>query len=195
MMSGEFEIEDEMNPRGAMPLIDLRPKTLAESDEEWLNDNDPYSGAECRRLGLDRVNAVMYDAGFSFSDMSELNQGIRKVLISLCETKINAMDYLTEADRKTLMTELYAKSNAELAAGLVEWQVNGIVLDQTFFGDARPGVGDNVSTGQKVAKVICSDCVLRSRCLETALSRREQYGIWGGLTPTERRRIIGGGGN
>jgi hypothetical protein len=34
-------------------------------------------------------------------------------------------------------------------------------------------------------------CPIRARCLEVALARHEQHGIYGGMTPSERRRISG----
>jgi WhiB family redox-sensing transcriptional regulator len=40
------------------------------------------------------------------------------------------------------------------------------------------------------AKAVCAVCVVRTPCLEYALSNREHDGIWGGATEKERRRII-----
>ncbi len=37
-----------------------------------------------------------------------------------------------------------------------------------------------------LAKQICSWCPVMDECLADAMSRREQYGIWGGLTEVER---------
>jgi len=39
------------------------------------------------------------------------------------------------------------------------------------------------------AKRICSTCEVRSECLEYALEHDERFGIWGGLSERERRRI------
>jgi WhiB family redox-sensing transcriptional regulator len=54
------------------------------------------------------------------------------------------------------------------------------------------GLDESESTVEKrsreeEAKSICSDCRVRSECLQHALDAREQYGIWGGLTELERR--------
>jgi WhiB family transcriptional regulator, redox-sensing transcriptional regulator len=40
------------------------------------------------------------------------------------------------------------------------------------------------------AKSICNVCPVNSECLEYALTIREPYGIWGGLTETERRGML-----
>jgi len=40
------------------------------------------------------------------------------------------------------------------------------------------------------AKAICAECPVREACLEYALAAREKYGVWGGLTERERRRIL-----
>ena len=36
------------------------------------------------------------------------------------------------------------------------------------------------------AKAICANCPVSNDCLEDALSRNEEFGIWGGLNPQER---------
>lgn len=39
------------------------------------------------------------------------------------------------------------------------------------------------------AKKVCAACNVRSECLEYALSNDERFGIWGGLSERERRRL------
>ncbi|NHD18981.1 MULTISPECIES: WhiB family transcriptional regulator [Actinopolyspora] len=39
------------------------------------------------------------------------------------------------------------------------------------------------------AKRICAGCEVRSECLEYALEHDERFGIWGGLSERERRRL------
>jgi WhiB family redox-sensing transcriptional regulator len=39
------------------------------------------------------------------------------------------------------------------------------------------------------AKRICTSCEVRSQCLEYALQNDERFGIWGGLSERERRRL------
>jgi WhiB family redox-sensing transcriptional regulator len=39
------------------------------------------------------------------------------------------------------------------------------------------------------AKRICQGCEVRDRCLEYALANDERFGIWGGLSERERRRL------
>lgn len=39
------------------------------------------------------------------------------------------------------------------------------------------------------AKAICATCPVREECLEFALLTRQEDGIWGGTTETERRRL------
>lgn len=40
------------------------------------------------------------------------------------------------------------------------------------------------------AKEICRGCVVREECLEYALVNGENFGIWGGMSVRERKRII-----
>ncbi|WP_407685598.1 WhiB family transcriptional regulator [Mycobacterium sp. HUMS_1102779] len=39
------------------------------------------------------------------------------------------------------------------------------------------------------AKKICLGCEVRSECLDYALAHDERFGIWGGLSERERRRL------
>ncbi|MDZ4046093.1 MAG: WhiB family transcriptional regulator [Rhodoglobus sp.] len=39
------------------------------------------------------------------------------------------------------------------------------------------------------AKKICSSCEVRTQCLEYALENDERFGIWGGLSERERRKL------
>jgi WhiB family redox-sensing transcriptional regulator len=48
-----------------------------------------------------------------------------------------------------------------------------------------PDKGGSVAT----AKRICATCDVRQDCLDYALTNGEKYGIWGGATVRERRRL------
>jgi WhiB family redox-sensing transcriptional regulator len=41
----------------------------------------------------------------------------------------------------------------------------------------------------KEAKRICAGCEVRAECLEYALANDERFGIWGGLSERERRKL------
>jgi WhiB family redox-sensing transcriptional regulator len=41
----------------------------------------------------------------------------------------------------------------------------------------------------RTAKSICRECQAREECLEFAITTGEKFGIWGGLSERERRRI------
>ena len=39
------------------------------------------------------------------------------------------------------------------------------------------------------AKMVCVSCEVRAECLEYALANDERFGIWGGLSERERRKL------
>ncbi len=39
------------------------------------------------------------------------------------------------------------------------------------------------------AKKVCTSCEVRSECLDYALANDERFGIWGGLSERERRKL------
>ena len=59
---------------------------------------------------------------------------------------------------------------------------NCVGVDPDLFFPER---GQDVSE----AKQICAACIVRSECLEYALAEGKKFGIWGGLTERERRRL------
>ncbi|WP_298322076.1 WhiB family transcriptional regulator [Haloactinopolyspora sp.] len=42
---------------------------------------------------------------------------------------------------------------------------------------------------ERQAKAICSRCPVQKSCLEEALERDEQHGVWGGMDTSERRQL------
>jgi WhiB family redox-sensing transcriptional regulator len=51
-----------------------------------------------------------------------------------------------------------------------------------FFGATRDD--------ERAAVAVCNTCTVRSDCLEFALETRERFGIWGGATERERKRLL-----
>lgn len=55
---------------------------------------------------------------------------------------------------------------------------------EIWFGDQYEGYDHS-----QVAKKLCAACPARKPCAEYAIVAKEQYGIWGGLSPKQRSRI------
>jgi WhiB family transcriptional regulator, redox-sensing transcriptional regulator len=43
---------------------------------------------------------------------------------------------------------------------------------------------------QKRARTVCGGCPVRGECLAEALDNRIEWGVWGGMTERERRRLL-----
>jgi WhiB family redox-sensing transcriptional regulator len=65
-----------------------------------------------------------------------------------------------------------------------EWQDRALCAEtdpEAFFPEkGRP---------TREAKKVCSTCEVRLQCLEYALDNDERFGIWGGTSERERRRL------
>ena len=59
-----------------------------------------------------------------------------------------------------------------------------------FFPPSTVERKDERERREQKAKAICSVCPVNGDCLEFAVAIREPYGIWGGLTESERRQAI-----
>ena len=66
-----------------------------------------------------------------------------------------------------------------------EWQDRAACREapvQVFFPPAEQEVDE--------AKAVCALCEVRQPCLEYAIAAGERFGVWGGLTPQERRSLV-----
>lgn len=59
-----------------------------------------------------------------------------------------------------------------------------------FFPPPIPERREEREAREERAKAICAQCAVRTECLDFALRVREPHGIWGGLTESERRRLL-----
>ncbi|MFD3844787.1 WhiB family transcriptional regulator [Streptomyces microflavus] len=68
------------------------------------------------------------------------------------------------------------------------WSVNAACKEEEteifYPGPSNPGVNS------AYAKTFCARCPVRAQCLEEALARREEYGVWGGLDEKERGALF-----
>lgn len=68
--------------------------------------------------------------------------------------------------------------------GALAWQADALCAQtdpEAFF----PEKGGST----REAKKICQQCDVKSECLDYALANDERFGIWGGLSERERRRL------
>ncbi|MFC7850496.1 WhiB family transcriptional regulator [Arthrobacter sp. NPDC057388] len=68
--------------------------------------------------------------------------------------------------------------------GELGWQTDALCAQtdpEAFFPEKGGSTRD--------AKKVCGACSVRSQCLEYALANDERFGIWGGLSERERRRL------
>ncbi len=91
----------------------------------------------------------------------------------------------------------HAKQRADELAALESWIAPG------FDDDTPPEWQERALCAQtdpeaffpekggstREAKRICTGCEVRDECLEYALANDERFGIWGGLSERERRRL------
>jgi len=72
-----------------------------------------------------------------------------------------------------------------------EWQFDGACrsTDPSVFFHPEGERGPTRSARDAAAKRVCASCPVIKQCAAHALSVREPYGVWGGLTEDEREVI------
>ena len=73
-----------------------------------------------------------------------------------------------------------------------DWQLHGACRGENtslfFHPDGERGPAR--ARRQAAAKAVCGRCPVIDACLKHALSVREPYGVWGGMSEEERARLI-----
>ena len=73
------------------------------------------------------------------------------------------------------------------------WQVKAACRGPqalVFFPPSTFELKDEKQDRERRAKAICATCAVKQPCLDYALRIREPHGIWGGLSESERKRIL-----
>jgi len=73
------------------------------------------------------------------------------------------------------------------------WQVKAACRGPqalVFFPPSTFERKDEKQDRERRAKAICATCAVKQPCLEYALRIREPHGIWGGLSESERKRVL-----
>lgn len=79
------------------------------------------------------------------------------------------------------LSVLFAEGDDEGALGWQERALCAQTDPEAFF----PEKGGST----REAKRVCTSCDVRAECLEYALAHDERFGIWGGLSERERRKL------
>ena len=88
---------------------------------------------------------------------------------------------LTGRKKASVVRELYVLDGDAEELGWQERALCAQTDPEAFF----PEKGGST----REAKKVCLSCEVRAECLEYALAHDERFGIWGGLSERERRRL------
>jgi WhiB family transcriptional regulator, redox-sensing transcriptional regulator len=87
---------------------------------------------------------------------------------------------LTSEEKVAPVVPLFADADD----GQLSWQERALCSQtdpEAFFPEKGGSTRD--------AKKVCSGCEVRAECLDYALRNDERFGIWGGLSERERRKL------
>lgn len=75
-----------------------------------------------------------------------------------------------------------------------DWQLEGAcrTSDPDTFFHPEGERGPRRRAREAAAKAVCSSCPVAAECLEHALTVREPFGVWGGLSELERALRLDG---
>ncbi|WP_125610624.1 WhiB family transcriptional regulator [Specibacter cremeus] len=135
---------------------------------DWYVDPaDPDAGAAYRHAALD-------DAATAFLAEHE----------ALADDPLADIPGVGPAPAQAVWIGLPSGGNDFSDEGELGWQSDALCAQtdpEAFFPEKGGSTRD--------AKKVCGACNVRAQCLEYALANDERFGIWGGLSERERRRL------
>jgi WhiB family redox-sensing transcriptional regulator len=77
-------------------------------------------------------------------------------------------------------------------ADIWDWQMQGLCrgVDSSFFFHPDGERGPARSQRESRAKAMCARCPVLEQCRAHALAVQEPYGIWGGMSESERESAV-----
>lgn len=75
------------------------------------------------------------------------------------------------------------------------WREEALCQDkpELFFNPEKREATRTRLLRENAAKAVCAECPVITQCREHALSTREPYGVWGGLSESDRDRLLSRG--
>ena len=62
-------------------------------------------------------------------------------------------------------------------------------MGSVFYPPMRPERKAVRLAREQRAKAVCASCTVRQECLDHALATNERFGVWGGTTEKQRRKL------
>jgi WhiB family redox-sensing transcriptional regulator len=123
-------------------------------------------------------------------------------IVKLVVRGVNHVQGLTlEQHRQVPVVERAAPSRGTREHGSLttvpdqDWKARGACVPkehktELFYGDEEHRTTNGTRSSNLLAKKVCSGCPVDDECLRYALDNHERWGVWGGLTPRERDKML-----
>src|SRR6185312_9913162 len=145
---------------------------------------DPADPAAAERF-RESSQQTLEDAATAFLAAHEaLAQEPEAEVLELSAPRLLREPAEVEPEQKPLWIGLPGFGTGYEDEGELGWQADALCAQtdpEAFFPEKGGSTRD--------AKKVCGACTVRSQCLEYALANDERFGIWGGLSERERRRL------
>lgn len=174
---------DEANTLKArrVETIEIYHQHYASAHPSFADSAAPFAKAPSHRLTADDISEItnLLRDGLPYEEIAEAF-GVSRGTVQYHASKAG----LTVTDRK-------AEARGE------ELDQHGLrVEDQPWAVDALCAQTDpeaffpDKGGSTREAKAVCATCTVAAECLDYALANGERFGIWGGLSERERRKLI-----
>jgi WhiB family redox-sensing transcriptional regulator len=162
---------------------------------DWfLDPADPTAAQRYRdgsRLTLEDQATAFLTAHEALAGLPDVDEGPSSLLVlPTLDPDTSILPDIREDARSLAPTGQPAWIGLPIAPGTLDddgelsWQADSLCAQtdpEAFFPEKGGSTRD--------AKKVCGSCMVRSECLEYALENDERFGIWGGLSERERRRL------
>ena len=168
------------------------PSVSPEQDETPVQKNgpdvpsdwfiDPADPAAAEKL---QHGSALEDQATAFLAAAEAEESDSTVTaLSEAPSRRTDSNGTLQDDADSVWLGLPALIPAEEIEGELAWQVDALCAQtdpEAFFPEKGGSTRD--------AKKVCAACTVKQECLDYALGNDERFGIWGGLSERERRKL------
>ena len=136
-------------------------------------------------LQVNLTDIELHQCNYNHESISQTTgqpQGFRRF-----EIRVNVMDSRSRVPENWFIDPIrlgVAGAYSDAEGDPLAWQADALCAQtdpEAFFPEKGGSTRD--------AKRICSGCDVKAQCLDYALANDERFGIWGGLSERERRKL------
>lgn len=172
---GRTSMGEALRRRGTSPASDEKGISSSVPSDWYVDPADSAGPGQGSSVSLD-------DQATAFLEAAERREAAHSSPREADEGRVDL--FSSDPDILKMWQAAAGQYGTDDEEGELAWQADALCAQtdpEAFFPEKGGSTRD--------AKRVCSECPVSEACLDYALAKDERFGIWGGLSERERRRL------